>query len=336
MSRIQIFGHDGYALTDVIANADRSWSLSKYGRCEFTIPVISDKCRRRYLEYGNFVLIQHPSLPAWGGMIDPPRTWGNNKVTVTAYTAEYILNYRRVGFDTLKVTEGGLFAHAIDIANKVDDSRIFKAAPIDESGVATTYELREEIMYTYLRNKLTYEWHFVPVLDNGRLLFEASLYEKFVNIKDFNLKDGYNIERSDDTLTEDGKIYTAYLGLGKGSSWGNRYQYKTEDTEASGRYGYREGLAEVDSRDVATIEETANKELKKNKKAQDSFDLSAIDKDGTFKQLDLGNVLHASMSVCGFTGDKVGKSADVRITGMTYLENKGVCRLICEEYDESE
>jgi len=335
VSRIQIFGHDGYALTDIIADADRSWLLSKYGRCEFTIPVIDEKCRERFLQFGNFILIEHASLPPWAGMIDPPRKWGNNKVTVTAYTPEYILYYRRMSHDLLKVTEGSLFIHAIDIANKVDDSRIFKAAPIDETGTPVSYEPKEEAIYDFLRTNLTYEWRFVPVVESGRISFEASLYEKFVNLKDFTLKNGYNVEQSDETLVEDGKIYTAYLGLGRGSSWGSRTQYKTEDTEASGKVGYREGKVEVDGREEATIEDATNKELKKNKQPQKTFDLSAIDIGGTFKQLDLGNVMKADLSVCGFSGDKIGISANVRITGMTYLENKGVCRLICEEYDES-
>lgn len=336
MSYIRIFNQDGYELVGIQADADRSWVIGKYGRCEFTIPIISAKCRERYLNFGNYVLIEHPSLPPWGGMIDPPRKWGNNKVMVTAYTPEYILYYRNIGFGNLTTTEGGLFKYAIDQANKVDATRLFKSNPIDESGTSVSYELRYENIYDYLRSKLTYEWHFAPVVEGGRIYFEGSLYEEIVNPFDFSLTNGINIEESDETLTEDGKIYTAYKGIGKGSSWSARYVYDQEDKEAGGKYGYRIGTVEVDSKDHSTVEEDTGKTLAANKQPQKVFDLSAIDGDlDTFKYINLGNVLHANLSVCGFSGDKIGITTDVRITGMTYLENKGVVRLICEEYDES-
>jgi len=337
MSRIQIFSRDGYRLTEAIADADRSWLISKFGRCAFTIPVISAICKAQYLQFGNFVMIEHPKLPAWGGMIDTPRKWGNNEVTISAYTPEYILNFRTMGYDNLTLTEGGLYAHAIDLANKVDATRLFKAAPIDATGAVVSYALCYEKIYEYLRDKLTYEWRIVPVVESNRIHFEASLYEKFIRPLDFTLSEGINIELGEDTLTEDGFIYNNYTGIGKGSSWGSRVKYFDNDAESGSKYSYREGALQVDSKDVATVEEATKKQLKKAKQPEKAFDISVVDDSDTnaFKYLDCGNVLHVNLSVCGFNGDGLGTTADVRITGMTFLENKGVVRLICEEYSDN-
>ena len=337
MSRIQIFNRDGYHLTDIAADADRSWLIGKYGRCSFTLPVISPKCREYYLGFGNYVLIEHPSLPAWGGMIDTPRKWGNNKVEVTAYTPEYILNYRLSGYDNLKITPGSMFVKAIDIANKVDDTRLFRGGPIDETGTPISFELRMDNLYEFIKDKIGgagYEWIIKPRVDGNRLLFEASLYEKFVQTLDFSLVDGVNIELNNDALVEDGLIYSIMNGIGKAPSWGQRRKYRAEDAESGSRYGYREGKVDVDKNGVSAVQEYAEKQLKKDKQPKRKFDLSAIDKSDTFKYLNLGNVLHVNMSVCGFIGDTIGAVADIRITGMSYLENKGVVRLICEEYSD--
>jgi len=337
LSRIQIFNRDGYHLCDIAADADRSWLIGKYGRCTFTIPVISDKCRERYLGFGNYVLIEHPSLPAWGGMIDTPRKWGNNKVEVTAYTPEYILNYRVTGYDNLKLTPGSMFIKAIDIANKVDDTRLFRGGPIDETGTPISFELRMDNMYDFIKSKIGdagYEWIIKPRVEANRLLFEASLYEKFVQTLDFSLVDGVNIEKNDDVLVEDGMIYSVLTGVGKGSSWGERRKFRAEDAESGSLYGYREGKVDVDERGESAVQEYAEKQLKKDKQPKKKFDLSAVDAEDTFRYLDLGNVLHVNMSVCGFLGDKIGTSADIRITGMSFVENKGIVRLICEEYSD--
>lgn len=340
MSNIKIFNGDGYWMTNIIANADRSWMISKYGSCEFTMPVISDKCRERYLNFGNFIMIEHESLPPWAGMIDTPRVWGNNKVKIKAYTPEYILNYRCVGYLNDKVTPGTMFSKLIDIANRIDDTRLFSIAPIDETGKAIKFELRYEKMYDFMRDKIAgagYEWNINPVFENNRLRFEASLYEKFVNKVNFILAEGINIEANDDTLTEDGYIYNKYFGIGEGSSWSERVIYPTQNDTSIAKYKYREGSVEVGESGQSAVEEYTEKQLAVDKQPKLKFDVSAIDENNTFKWLRLGNVLPIILSVCGFNGDKVGTTANARITGMAYDESKGTCRLVLEEYtDDSE
>lgn len=334
MSRIQIFNKTGFKLCEIDADADRSWMIGQYGRMNFTIPVISEKCRERFLQFGNLILIDHEKLPSWGGVLDTPRTWGNNRVEMTAYTAEYLLKYRNIGFTDIKTTAGAMFKQCIDIANKVAETRLIKAGPIDESGTAINFELRNENIYDFAKKKITeagYEWRIVPTVDNNRLLFEASLYKKFEVFTNMVLAEGYNVEKNDSVLIEDGDIYNQYLGFGKGTSWLARYKYTTMDFESQSKYGYREKAFEVNDSNKSNIEKYTEEEMAKTKAPQKKFDISALDFGDTWKYLDLGALMKVELSVCGFNGDKLGTDADIRIIGMSYEENKGKVRLICEE-----
>ena len=339
MSRVQIFNNAGFKLIEVDADADRSWMIGQYARCVFTIPVISDKCREQFLRYGNLVLIEHEKLPAWGGVIDLPRTWGNNKVEITAYSAEYLLNFRHTGYRDKKITAGAMFKECIDIANRVSDTRLIKAGPIDEGGELVKFELRNQNMYEFVKDKISkagYEWRITPVLENNRLSFEATLYLKHEIFTDMVLAEGYNIQAGDSVLTEDGDIYNQYLGFGAGSSWSSRYKYTVSDLDSQSKYGYRETAYEVNESNKANVEKYTREKLAETKEPELKFDLSALDKGDTWKYLNLGAIMRVELSVCGFNGDKLGTEADVRIIGMSLAENKGAVRLICEKHDDAE
>ena len=334
MSRIMIFNNAGFKLCEIDADAPRSWMIGQYGRSSFTIPVISDKCRKQFIQFGNLVLIEHEKLPAWGGVIDPPRTWGNNLVEVTAYSAEYLLKFRSTGFDDMKITAGAMFKELINIANRVADTRLITAGPIDEGGESILFELRNETIYDFAKKRITdagYEWRIKPVLINNRLQFEASLYEKFESDTNMVLSEGYNIELGDSTLVEDGEIYNQILGFGKGSVWKNRYKYTAFDLQSQSDYGFRDFSLDVDEGGKVNVEKYTDEYLAVYKEARKKFDLSALDYGDTWKYLDLGNILKVELSVCGFNGDKLGTTADVRIAGMSYDESVGTVRLICEE-----
>jgi len=339
MSKIQIFDRGGFKLTEIVADADRSWLINEYGHCEFTLPVIDANCRKRFLQFGNLILIEHPKLPKWGGVIDVPRKWGNNLVTITAYTAEYLFKFRDTTYGGAQRTPGEIYRNTIRKINVSGDIRV-KEGTIWDGGKANGTEVKRDNAYDFIKNELDkaeVEWCLIPQLDaGGRLYFDANLYEKLGDPKAYELKEGVNIELNEDTLTEDGVIANHIFGIGTGATWNERPKYDAVDLTSENDYGWRDEKLKVEHNTVGKVEEESNKELNKRKNPEKNFDLSVLDYGLAWLNLALGNELPVHLSVCGFNGDKLGTDAKIRIKGMAYLENKGVVRLILDDkYDDT-
>ena len=73
-TRITLFNNSGEKLAEIDANVSRSWKLNEDGAGTFTMSTQDTKAIIDYLEFGNFVYMEHDKLPIWGGMIDTPRT----------------------------------------------------------------------------------------------------------------------------------------------------------------------------------------------------------------------------------------------------------------------
>jgi len=58
-----IYTRDGTPIADVKASAVRSSLLNSYGEAVFYIATTSIKCRKEIMNYGNYIVIQHDSLP---------------------------------------------------------------------------------------------------------------------------------------------------------------------------------------------------------------------------------------------------------------------------------
>ena len=90
----RVFDQFGNPLDMLEVRAPRSWLLNDVGQCVFSLSVRDPHCTERNLRYGNLVLVQSAGLPDWVGVIDPPRGRNYGSVTVTAYSAEYLLKLR--------------------------------------------------------------------------------------------------------------------------------------------------------------------------------------------------------------------------------------------------
>ena len=98
-----------------------TWRMNDISNFSIRLSKQDAKVAETLLQYGNRIIVEFDNgLPAWGGMIDTPRTWGSSEVEVTAYSADYILKYaitnRGVYFTDASV--GYIFQRAIDIASK--------------------------------------------------------------------------------------------------------------------------------------------------------------------------------------------------------------------------
>ena len=69
-SRVSIYDKSGQWLTEVNTTFNRVYKLNEFGIGSFTLSTDDDKCREDYLQFGNYVYIEHDKLPVWSGMIE--------------------------------------------------------------------------------------------------------------------------------------------------------------------------------------------------------------------------------------------------------------------------
>lgn len=327
----------GVKLAEISADCSRTWKLSDYGRCQFTIPTRDAKCTLENLQFGNFIYVDHEKLPAWGGVIDTPREWGQNIVTVTGYSGEYIYKWRRIeAIEKLIRTPGKIFSLIINRANRQGNTRI-KKGDVDESGETITQELNllncyDEIIR--LSEEAGCEWMVMPEQQRGSIEFSANFRKQFdidQTMRNFMLKEGHNIEANDTIMVEQGDIANDVQAIGQGASGESKPTHIATDDESIGKYGLRQHSESFQQDEYSTIWKAARSTLNKMKEPQKTFSLSALDVGDTWQFMILGNVLRLQMSNVGFTSEGLGLETKVRIIGMTYLEDSGKLDLVAEE-----
>lgn len=337
MSRIQIFDHFGYRIAEFNANASRTWKVSDYGRCAFEIPIINPKCTQANLQFGNFVYIEHPRLPPWGGVIDVPRKWNKHTVLVYAYSGEYIFKFRRVeAINTVTLSPGEIFNQIIDLANREGDTRITKGS-IFTDDEAVRWELNLLKIYdeiVRLAEDTDNEWKVKPELESGGQIQFKAYWNKELGVNtNYLLKEGLNIEAEDDIISEDGEIANDIYGIGPGAAQTSRNNVNLLDIDSIGTYGLRQSSVSFQEGEYSSVEIGTKAMLKKKKNPSKTFSLTATDYIETWNNMDIGNTFLLQMSNVGFQNNSFGVNTQVRVTGMTYDEENEKLNLNCEEVE---
>lgn len=331
-----LFDLNGFFVRDLPYSFSRSWVLNDYGSCEWRMPV---KDFSSTFEFGSYVVVQHPTLGDWGGVIDEPREWGNDgMVTIKAYSAEYILQFRRGDAEqTIGGSSGAIFNALLQLANSKYPTLI-RGNSIYYGGDTLAQLVNVTDVYSQIQQLAKdsgHDWHIYPVVSRNLLTFKADWFKKRgVKISDPNviLIPGKNVEVNNPALIEQGKIYNDYLAYGKGDTWSDRPLYFTQDRDSQSLYGVRQspGL-EVDGITTDQLSTAAQSALAKSINPRHTFNLSVLDKDDLFTYIRLGNVLKVEMDNVGWHNGKIGTSAFVRVIGRDYDDEEHKCGIVAEE-----
>jgi hypothetical protein len=334
MSRVQLFDHFGIKVAELDINASRTWKIGEYGRGVFELPVNHLKCTEENLQFGNLIYIDHPKLPPWGGVIDVPREWNRNTVTINAYSAEYILKFRRDdSINELTNTPGNIFNYIINVANRNGDTRIKKDYTLSEEE-SIAWELNLLDMYdevTRLAEDTENEWILVPRVVDGELEFLAQWAKELGVETNFLLKEGFNIESGNAIISESGEIANDILGTGTGTTKANKPKVTTKDQTSIKNYGLRQTSLTINEKEYQAVAIATKAELSNKKNPQKTFSLVALDIGDTWKNINLGNKMYLQMRNVGFQHGALGLDTEIRITGMTYQEDENKLELNCEE-----
>lgn len=323
-----IYGRDGIPITDVRAAVVRSSLLNSVGEAIFYIATSSTKCKREVLEFGNFLLVQHDSLPDWVGIIDTPRPWHHGYVEVHAFEPEYILQYRPVPLNsTISGTPGDKFTQLLAIANGQEDTLI-RTGDVFIGGVSSVETISDTVFSQIrtLQRASGHDWVCTPNVDAlGKLTVKMDWLEKAGVETDLEFSQGHNILHGDAPLEESGEIVNSIEAVSDGEVSVSVIYNDSESVAKNGLRRIRKSYSGIT--EASALLAAAKQDVDDSKEADVSTPLTVVDVGQTFANIRIGNVAKYRYSNVGFDGDILGQSRSVRIEGWRFDESVGTCEL---------
>lgn len=332
-SRISIYNHFGQYLTEIDATLNRSWKLNEFGTATFAMSTSDDKCRKDYLQFGNFIYAEHDKLPTWAGMIDTPRQWGMGTVTVTAYSGEYILTTMITDRTaTMQGVWGSIYQQLIEQTFNNDIGVLLKIGNIYGGGKSQNRTYNYAVIYEEVKRLVKEsgaDFELSPEIDeNGRLYFNAHWYERRGMTKQFTLYEDMHFKLSSNFLREQGRIANKLRIYGEGATFNSRPVASVNNIESIGAYGQR-FMAQLSQGE--DIEANAEQLLAMYRHPRKTFDLAAVDIGDMFYQCRIGDIFPISCHSVGFSGSGLGTSTNIRILQMSYNEETNELKLVVDE-----
>lgn len=336
MSVIRFFNRSGDELAELVATAQYSWKLNEAGECTFILSTKELEGRVELIQFGNMIFIQDADLPAWGGVIDTPRNWGEDNVSVTAYSGEHFLTYRyRVNELPISQTAGEIFKKIIRDANKPEK------LPIIEGKIWGGGKSREETLepgnyyedVKRIAEAARNDWNVVPQIESGKLQFYANWYKELGNESGVELMEGVNLVLEKSPLREQGAIVNELTGLGDGVTNEIRPVFVAVNKESLAQYGLRQGSAQFSTKEqTGTLETNTKNELVKQCQPRVTLRATALNVGNLFRELHLGDSVLVNLISAGLKGNALGFTERMRITGMT-VAKKSVSLLLERIYE---
>jgi len=336
-SRLVVGDRFGTVLTELQSDIEfASWRKNNIGQLKFTIADTDSKATATNLRFGNRVLIEFDNgLPNWGGLIDPPRTWQDGKIIVTAYSGAYLFKYRTTdkGRYFTNQSVGEIFTALINEANVIEDTGV-EIGLIWDGGTnhSPDYHFKNlfEIFQKSLTSRLsTGDFEFIPTIIDGKIKFIANFYEsRGTNKTGIALIQGTNLSKV--KLKEQGPIINSWDAVGEGTSWGDdRIDSNAIDFDSTGIYGLREGSkVYADVSNQTTLDDNTVNLLSATKDVYNIFTLDALDVEPAgFADYDIGDVISLLAHDYGFGGT----DTTIRILSREFSPQSGKCSLVVQE-----
>lgn len=339
--RVRIFDRNGFPLAEFRASVERSLVIGGEGRAEFNYPSRKTEIvNKDVLRFGNWLLVESDTLPAWVGVIDTPREWSPRIVAVHAYTPEKVFGFRRGPLEE-KVTgsAGAIFEKILAKVNQAETT-VIRAGDIWRGGkqreeTLNPTPLSEDLQRLVERSGEEYAWR--PETDtNGRLVIYADWVQRLGTDTTALLhegKGGGNVESLNNIFVEDGDIINDILAYGDGMTWISKPISSVIDADSIQNYGLRQTAQEFTGvSNVTTLSNNGQEQLNQKSEPIRTFHINALNVGDTFQYLRLGNRLVLRFENIGFTGESLGFETNVRIVGMVMdSDQKNKVELVLEE-----
>lgn len=309
-----------------------TWRFNEVGKATFHLPRRGAKTTLDNLRFGNRILFQFSNgLPAWGGVIDPPRAWDRDIITVNAYSGEKLFEYRQTGKGRYftDVTVGAIFESVI-AENALD---LVELGQIWKGGAGHYPEYHFENLLSIIRDSICgtlSEADFTVTAreEGGYIKFTANLYERrgltlpaVVLIEDMNV--------TTISLSEQGPITNSWDVAGAGDTWGDeRLTARREDSPSRNEFGLRQDSEISDATLQGTIDATADVRLAETKQPRNLWTLDVLNlAPARFAAYDVADVITLQAPSYGFSNI----DHSVQVITREYRPAQIVCTLVVEE-----
>jgi len=332
VSRIVVYGLDGQAEGEIHAVCNRGWAIGGGGQATITLP--ASDALQTWLQFGRMVMIEHPKLPAWAGMIDTP--W---EVIIpgmmTVYNCEYLLSLRTPD-NVLNLTgsAGTIAMRLISEANSQQDLGIREGNVYYDSNLrAEQYDQRSIWEHlTDLATNAGLEMMFYPALDaNNRLIVRFDMQPYLGIYTGFLLHDGTGGNINVAAASLSGAIWNRIIGIGDQSTVASRAQTQPQvDVVSSGLYRLRSTVMQFKGipNQVSQLERNVANALKQSAYPRLTLTVEALDIGDTFHHLRLGNSFMVQVSNVILPGGQRGWTGSCRIKAMVYDETQNKVTMI--------
>ena len=333
-SHVTIFDLDGKQTATLEVNFRRTWKMNEYGSAEFTLSGYDSKTILSNLQFGRFIHVSHAKLGVWAGMIDTPRSWGYHKVSITAYSGEYILKQMRSPLNWKgEGHPGPLAAQLVQQSDGRHD--ILQAGSISEGGKSLKRESHLANVYDEVKQwakEAASDWDVSAMVIDGKITFYLNWYEKKGETRLIPLDENLNLQLSENIMVEQGDIYNNIIGYDStDKSWNNCMKSHRIDQTSVDDYGPRYwSFSHTIGHQQSGSDEATSAELNKKKKPRMTFDFSVLNVGEIWNNLRLGDTLPVRLSSVGFGG----VNTTARIFGMTFDDIENKVQLILDEDEE--
>lgn len=343
-SKFNIFQHNAKPLTEIdSATTPRSWIMNDVGRCEFSMSLLDPKTTEINLQYGNLVHVVHiptvntedgdvisinGKLPDWTGVILPPRVWNAGVLNCTAYSAEALLTFRPMPFETISGTPAVMFKRILELANNIPTSIPILPGAIEDIPKTFTDDLRNSAYehIVALIKKAGMTWSVTgEVNEFGNLELFGNLTAGTGIDTDLELND-LNSELRSPIMTEQGTPYNVVVGYSFAHTQRGRYTATAVNQPSFADYGFfGKNITFMGLHDPSSVDWAAQQQADAFGRPPRLMSRTALDFQDTFAKLDKGNYVNLVEKGAGFApGGGFGFNGKGRIIAMDYsdLTNK--------------
>lgn len=329
---ITLYYPNGEAIADVEATFSIEEVQNHIGQGTLTIP-FSDPALQQFQEDlvrpGRLIVIQDDDYGVWGGELDLPISMGPVGLSIGLYSSEILLKFRRTpdGQTTLTGSPGNIFSQLIDIANGTADTRIRQGAIYDVGDRELTVAGDNIYDKTLtLADRYGEDYWLVPDRDDmGRLIFVAYWAKRRgEDVSDrCTLFEDKNLRADPQMLTISGEIINDVMTYGTGSTWDAKIKGHAQDDDSIQRYTLRQKSLSVSTTNQVQADKAAAVAVEAGKEPVWNFSLTAIDWQGTFGYLKMGNTVGIQTTKIGWKNGKFGFDGVARIVSRKFASQSG-------------
>lgn len=328
MSRIRVFDLHGVNVAEFTGFCSRGYSLAGNASVtpggSATVNVSDDVAENDWLQLGRILLVEHPKLPPWAGMIDTP--WkATSPVQITAYNAEYLLSLRTP--DNPFTLGGSVFdiaAQLLNLANGQEEMYV-RMGETRGNGGSRLENISQRPIWAQLNDILTragVEMVTRPDGNGDRLYIYLDFAPTVGQDTGFLLHDGQGANMQINEARVDGVIVNRLIGIGAQSTASSqKITPAFVDIESRNTYRLRSQVVQYASAiDDATLQNNALADLAYRKRPRLLLRVSVLDVEDTFSNLRPGNTMLLHAANLSLPGGVKGFRGNARILAMDYNE----------------